>query len=206
VFVPRHGGATNLKEKTMGLELIRVSSGQRRECVRVGSYSGVHALRACLVLELVARLWQREDLPPENVQDMLACVRGPALARKEVDLHAGVELTEEDLQRLLDDGDLDIDYELLRDDDSGAFLQYVGRHVEIDTPVHAVLIGAAKFIDHSDCDGVYSRGDVLDVSAFFNFLASSPVLKLPDWLQARLRALQEFFDTTAGEGGCVVFA
>ncbi len=190
----------------MGLDLVRVTCGERRESVRVASYSGVHVLRACLVLELVARLWQHEELPPENVQNMLECLTGQAFSHTGIDLYADVELTEEDLQRLMDDGELDISYEMLRDNDDGAFVEYVKQHVEIDTPLHAALIGAAKFIDHSDCDGVYSRGDVLDVSCFFNFLASVPVLRLPDWLQDKLRRLQAFFDLTAREGGCVIFA
>jgi hypothetical protein len=198
-------GAMHLKEPNMGLNLLRVNDGQARDDVRVGSYSSAHAIRAVLVMALVAKLWQNEAVNPERAQDLLACVDGPAVKTAGADLVED-EVTEENLQRVVDcDKGLTIDYAYFNGEgDTQAFVNTLAEDVSTGSELYDALVGAAKFVNHSDCDGVYSRGDVLDVLSFLLFIEDAP-LQLGAYLTTLLTDLRKFFNRAFDHGDVVVF-
>ncbi len=199
----------------MGLNLIRKHEGTSVQDCAVGSYGTVHYLRATLLVMLVDRLWQIETLHPDRVQGLLDRLDGAnaeALGLDEDACLSDEDLDERSLQIILDKSDnLRLDYAAFTDSPHGVatdLLDSVGRgEIPVGGRIFTALVGASKFLNHSDCDGVFSRGDVLDIATFLEFvLEQEPRLRLGAGVVDRLDALKQCFRAAAEHGDTIVFA
>lgn len=119
----------------MGLSIVGSNSGAS---VRVGSYTGVHMLRAVIAI-LVARYFQAQG----NEAGMNAALS-----------YVPFDQDDDDIETMRLDWNGAISYAGVPERDNGADLS-------------GPLAGLSAFVNHSDCDGTHTPGECVDIDAMF---------------------------------------
>lgn len=186
----------------MGLALKSIDQKGLIDHFSVGSYTGVRVVRRELLVMYALRVFdEAQTLSDDEAKGAADRLIENALAYVDIDLLGGADLTREDILGELSnpEGGIGIEYSAFDDD----YQQFLASMPALVSPQAVAMVGLYKFVNHSDCDGRHSYGDVVDILQFFDFV--EPMFKESGDAQY-YRNLHTFFRNTAEIKGYVVYA
>lgn len=188
----------------MGLALVSVNKSGAGGRVEVGSYSYVHTLRAWILMLTGYVLFKQlgEDTP-DGVIEMFdrVAIRGSSetwdLPEESSPNEAAEWFQAASATGRFNDLAFGVDY-------SGESFGAGDYGLTAGTEPWDVVMGLNAFVDHSDCGGWLSAGQVVDVNNLFAFLLPH-IAAVPDHAAGSITDLAEFFEAAVKEGSSVQF-